>query len=155
MPPSSNPRGIRTDVGSYAKAVSATNGFVQSLLAGPDQGGAIRVVKNLMVGISADPGLFSADATQVLWIEHGFLRYPSGETVTMTDIDVSSRYVLRAKISPYTSSTGSPYTVLTNFLKAINLTPDDELYYYMRPVVGSFVQNKGILLVYKDAGYIR
>lgn len=91
------------------------------------------IVKNYQIVFLAP--VVATGVTESIY-EHGFIRYPDGETISGTDVDVSSRYVLRAKISPMINNAMSPYCVTGNFLNAITLTPDDSLHYYFRLKTG-------------------
>jgi len=153
-----NPRGIRTDIRHYTTNVSGIT-WLQRIFPVLGSGETIRVVKNLQV-MCDTPNYMDdseSDSSSPAIVEHGFLRYPSSESISDTDIDVSSRYVLRAKISPwYNRDRDTPYTVITNYLKAINLTPDDQLVYFIRYANSKDVTGlKTIHMVIKDAGYVR
>ena len=132
-----------------------SSGFSRISLLDTPSGQSAEIVKNLQILITDnDIGIGG-----FYILEHGFIRYPSGENVSENDVNHESRYVLRAKVSPFQPQAQTPYAILTNYLNAVTLTPDDQLHYYVKFLKGTTSQaalnGKGLNIAYKWAGAAR
>lgn len=124
---------LRTGAKSVAHLVP-TNGklAIVELFGPPGTGNVVEVLRNIQVIIQPYvqwPGAQTGNA-----IKHGFLRWPDNETPSIiAPPNVQDRRVLRTKIDFITeySAGASPYQICHNFMKAITLSPNDSLWYWV------------------------
>lgn len=130
-------------------ALSLSSGTAIWNMFNPATASSAEIIKNLQVLVmaktsSSGNGLF----------EHGFIRYPAGEAISIGDVDTASRYVLRTKVVPWVNSTTSPFLVISNYLNAVTLTPDDTLSYYVKQLDGDW-SSEQLMVAWKYAGATR